>query len=139
MLTEVEITSPKDINYNCFAWALGYSDRWWEPTLEEDMWSTRVTREETLQAYIEAFQEIGYEICYSKSFEEGLKKIAIYKNDMGKPTHAARQLSDDQWTSKIGRWEDVQHGFAENFVIEIHGRTIDYGKIAVIMQRPEDN
>ena len=104
------------IDYNSFAWAAGYSDRWWGTT-SEDFWPTGVTREETLQAYINAYKVIGYEICNSESFEEGFEKIAIYVDDNKKPKHAARQLSNGRWTSKMGRFEDVEHEFSKNLVI----------------------
>ena len=36
-------------------------------------------------------------------------KIAIYAHDDGQPTHAARQLPDGRWTSKMGHLEDIEH------------------------------
>ncbi|MEG3937913.1 hypothetical protein QT995_07085 [Microcoleus sp. S36b_A3] len=29
--TDYQITSPKSQEYNCFAWAAGEEDRWWQP------------------------------------------------------------------------------------------------------------
>ena len=44
----------------------------------------------TLDAFIQAFQSIGYEVCASDNLESGFQKIAIYADSTGKPTHAAR-------------------------------------------------
>jgi hypothetical protein len=27
----------------------------------------------------------------------------------GEPTHAARQLPNGKWTSKLGRWQDIEY------------------------------
>jgi hypothetical protein len=140
MCVEIEITSPETINYNCFAWAAGELNRWWNPDrMGSDYWPSSVTRQESLQAYLEAYQTIGYEICDRYVFEPGFEKIAIYVDDNGKPIHAARQLPNGQWTSKIGMWEDVEHEFSESLVMEIREKIVDYGTIATVMKRPLSN
>jgi hypothetical protein len=140
MCVEIKITSEETINYNCFAWAAGELNRWWNPNpMGSDYWPTGVIRKESLQAYLEAYRTIGYETCDSQRFEPGFEKIAIYVNDNGNPTHAIRQLPNGQWTSKIGMWEDVEHEFSESLVIEIRGQIIDYGTIAKLMKRPLSN
>jgi hypothetical protein len=168
MCVEIKITSPETINYNCFAWAAGELNRWWNPNpnpMSSDYWPPNVREsrfnnvpiallllreidsmagilflrylisKERLQVYLEAYRTIGYETCDSQCFEPGFEKIAIYVNDNGKPTHAARQLPNGQWTSKIGMWEDVEHEFSESLAMEIRGQIIDYGTIAQLMKR----
>ena len=49
-------------------------------------------------------------------------------NVNGIPTHAARQLPDGSWTSKLGQNIDVQHTI---FSIQDG----DYGSVAVFMRR----
>lgn len=56
----------------------------------------------TLDAFIQAFQSIGYEVCASDNLEAGFQKLAIYADYTGKLTHAARQLLNGKWTSKLG-------------------------------------
>ena len=52
----------------------------------------------------------------------------IMSNVNGIPTHAARQLPDGSWTSKLGQNIDVQHTI---FSIQDG----DYGSVAVFMRR----
>jgi hypothetical protein len=93
-------------------------------------------KEETLEAFILAYESEGY----SKSdppnseFEVGFEKVAIYIDDKGVPTHAARQLSNGEWTSKLGSWEDIQHKTLDA-VEDTSGLGLAYGRVAVIMKR----
>jgi hypothetical protein len=38
----------------------------------------------------------------------------------GEPTHAAQQLSNGKWTSKLGRWQDIEHEL-DGLVGEMYG------------------
>ncbi len=69
-----------------------------------------VYREYTVEAYIAAFESIGYSKCDDSSLESGFEKVAIYARG-GEPTHASRQLDDGIWTSKIGRLPEIDHSF----------------------------
>jgi len=40
---------------------------------------------------------------------KGFRKVAIYCDAAGFPTHAAKQLIGDWWESKLGQWERVVH------------------------------
>lgn len=109
METNYRITSPQDVQYNCIAWAAGENDVWWWP---DDMfyahWPDTVPRQVTIEAFIQAFSTKGYYQCDDGSLEKGFEKIALYALNE-KPTHAARQLSDGNWTSKLGRNHDISH------------------------------
>jgi hypothetical protein len=61
-----------------------------------------------LEAFIKLFQSVGYQICENGELETGFQKLALFEKD-GKPTHAARQLADGNWTSKLGAHFDVKH------------------------------
>ena len=51
--TGYRITSPATAGYNCFAWAAGYLDAWWEPDPADDgYWPAGVPREQTLIAIV---------------------------------------------------------------------------------------
>ena len=105
-----EITSPDTIDYNCIAWAAGDDRRWWWPDSQYiEYWPEGVPREVTVEAFQQAFQTIGYEVCPDDSLEPGYQKIAIYADSNGKPTHIARQLENGKWTSKLGQYEDIEH------------------------------
>lgn len=78
----------------------------------------------TLDAFIQAFQSIGYEVGASDNLESGFQKIAIYSDSTGKPTHAARQLLKRKWTSKLGQDEDIEHEILEGLVGEAYGSVV---------------
>lgn len=125
------ITSPSDRNYNCVAWAADDDEHWWWPAYGS-YWPNEVERECTLDRFREAFELQGYEPCDEAHFEAGYTKIAVYVNTAGVPTHAARQTTDGRWTSKLGRFVDIQHeapgdlgGFAGSA----------YGEVGLIMKR----
>lgn len=124
------ITSPLTTEYNCIAWAAGDTDAWWEPDpLYLYFWPDGIPREYSLDAYVNAYETVGYTVCQCPEPEEGYEKIAIYVNPNGKPTHAARQLGSGSWTSKLGELEDIEHHDLEG----LHGQA--YGTVAVFMQR----
>jgi hypothetical protein len=129
--TEYRVTSPPTRRYNCFAWAAGESEQWWNPLEPENpyYWINGVPAELTISAFIQAYRTLGYEPCDRADLEPGFEKIAIYATPDGEPTHAARQLANGQWTSKLGRWEDIEHEL-EGLVCEM------YGSVKQILQRP---
>jgi len=123
-----EITSPKTIKYNCIAWAARSTDRWWQPG---GHWPISSSREDLgVGDLISAFKSLGYEECRDGSFEEGFEKLAIYGSGL-MYTHAARQLPDGRWTSKLGQLEDITHTTTE----AIEGS--DYGEVVQFMKRPD--
>jgi hypothetical protein len=122
------ITSPQDDSYNCIAWAAGDSGNWWWPDPEfEDTWPVGVMREETVEAFHDTFATLGYQVCAQENVEPGFEKIALFALN-GKPKHAARQLNDGTWTSKLGPMEDITH--------ELHDLTgLAYGSVVLLMKR----
>lgn len=70
----------------------------------------------------------------SYDLEAGIEKIAIYVDANGVPTHAARQLADGTWTSKLGEWEDIQHKTLEAME-DSRGLGLGYGKVKLILKR----
>ena len=124
------ITSPESHEYNCIAWAAGDTSAVWWPH-NQYYWPPDINRIETLEAFINAFESLSYNICDSGKFEEGFEKIAIYVKEE-KPKHAARQINAKYWTSKLGPYLDIEH--------EIEGVSDSkYGSIAVFMKRPRSS
>ena len=113
---DYRLASPRDRKYNCIAWAAGDTRRWgWpDPPPEDDgyHWPPGVSNEETLAAFVAAFATLGYLPCEGEAVEFGWEKVALYATADNLPKHAARQLIDGRWTSKLGRWEDIVHGIA---------------------------
>jgi hypothetical protein len=58
--------------------------------------------------------------CLCHALEVGFEKIALYATPDGEPTHAARQLLNGKWTSKLGRWQDIEHEL-DGLVGELYG------------------
>jgi len=127
------VTSQRSKRYNCIAWAAGDSGQWWwpGPNVEEEYWPSSVVRVESLDAFREAFAFLGYEVCPGEDFEPGFEKIALFANEKQIPQHAARQLPNRRWTSKLGLWEDIEHPLRD-----LEG--LAYGTVVLIMKRSID-
>ena len=116
--------------YNCIGWAAGSNVQWWWP-VGRYYWPPDCPREETVAAFICAFGTLGYVECDDDFFEDDFEKIAIYAISMGgilSPTHAARQLRNGHWTSKLGPFEDIEHITPENVNCPTYGTPVCYLK-----------
>jgi hypothetical protein len=127
------VTSPATKDYNCVAWAVGDVSRWWWPDPDPDndavYWPADVDREEKLSAFAAALATLGYQPSGTADLEAGVEKVALFARPDGSPTHAARQLPDGRWTSKLGALSDIEHDLAA-----IAG--VEYGAVARIFARP---
>jgi hypothetical protein len=92
-------------------------------------WPPGARFEETIPAFIEAYTAVGYQSCSDEEFDPALDKVALYADAQGKPTHAARQLDDLCWSSKVGILHLICHPLRA-----LEGE--DYGSVAVILSRP---
>ncbi len=124
-----QITSPKDHRYNCIAFAAGDDRNWWWPdAVGEDTWPAAVARAVTLDAFRDAFATLGYRVCDNDQLEPGYEKIALFAL-AGVPKHAAKQLPNGRWISKLGQSEDIEHA--------LHDLTgVVYGSVVLVMKRP---
>jgi hypothetical protein len=116
------ITSPQDERYNCIAWAAGDSTRWWWPD-DDSYWPPTVERVHSLTAFVAAFMTLGYEVTLDQSHQSDYEKITIYGDDSG-PLHAARQVEDGTWTSKLGPYEDIQHDTVNGVACPTYGNPL---------------
>ena len=119
-----DITSPP-ADYNCIAYAAGDESRWWSHLTGYYWPAERLPRIEALRA---VFETLGYALCDNGELEDGYEKVALYAKGVSW-THASRQLPTGQWTSKLGRGEDIIHPTAQ--ILE--GR--EYGLISCFMRR----
>ncbi len=106
------VTSARTGDYNCIAWAAGDTECWWWPEDPENdaiFWPAEVAQEETLTAFVAVFATMGYAPCGDDAPEDGFEKVALFADGAGTPTHAARQLPNGRWTSKLGFLEDIEH------------------------------
>lgn len=122
--TNYQVTSPATTNYNCIAWAAGEDQFWWWPG---KFWPKDVPPAVTKISFIKAFADKGYEECSGPEVEVGFEKVCLYLK-LGRPTHAARQLANGSWTSKLGMSFDISH--------ELEGlEGSKYGKPAIYLRR----
>lgn len=132
--TGYKVTSPADPYYNCFAWAAGETQLWWAPptdpfgSFKKSYWPPGVAQENTLEAFIQAYATIGFAVCDNAELEPDFEKIVIYTTN-GIPDHAARQLPNGKWTSKIGDLEDIEHA------LDAFEGGKYFGKVACVLKR----
>jgi hypothetical protein len=127
-------TEPPDPKYNCIAWAAGRTDKWWDPAEPEEgddnlYWPENVPRDHKVTSLIMALESVGFIICADGCLEDGIEKIAAYA-DGPEYTHAARQLENGKWTSKMGPDERIEHDTPEDVVGPA------YGQVTAFMKRP---
>lgn len=106
-------TSAATKRYNCIAFAVGDTHRkWWPDPMHTAYWPQAAPRETSIEAFIVAFQQLGYSPCENPEYEPGYEKVALFA-DASRPTHAARQLTkgshEGRWCSKLGDGIDVAH------------------------------
>lgn len=123
-----DVTSGIDAQYNCIAFAAGITNQKWWPTFQPDFyWPRNAPKVNSLNSFLVAFADLGYEECDNGDYESGYEKVAFYARN-GVPTHAARQVGRDKWQSKLGNWYDIEH--TKDAV-----SSGDYGKIEKYMRR----
>ena len=114
-----EITSEISDTYNCVAWAAGDDANWWSHA-PGSYWPSAVDRSPEVSALVQVFGALGFSLSETNDVEAGFRKIAVYALS-GEWTHAARQLEDGRWTSKVGQFEDITHPSLENLTGEAYG------------------
>ena len=107
---------------------------WWPDPYGIGAWPANAPREVTVDAFVRAFEVLGYQACGDGLLEIGYEKVAIFAvRDMGgslTPTHAAKQLRDGSWSSKLGDFEDIEHPALD----AVNGPT--YGTAVRFVRRP---
>jgi hypothetical protein len=119
-------TSPSTPDYNCIAWAAEDALNWWEPdSIGAYYWPADVPRVVSLEAFQKAYGTLGYHVCPDAAFEPGFEKVAVYASSTGEPTHAARQLPNGRWTSKLGQDVDIEHTL-DGLISDVYGAPAVY-------------
>lgn len=124
-----EVTSPENPGYNCIAWAAGNSDSWWQAiTAPGYYWPDNVPWDGRVESVAEVFKQLEFEECSGDTLEAGYEKVAVYGQN-GEYEHAARQLPDGKWTSKLGFYKDIQHSTLQGLI------GTEYGSIVKILRK----
>jgi hypothetical protein len=87
-----------------------------------------VPRREDLPTFIAAFATLGYAVCPDGELESGFEKVALFADAHGRPKHAAKQLPNGKWSSKLGLEEDISH-----ILWGLEGA--DYGNVVQYLKR----
>jgi hypothetical protein len=122
------VTSPESVDYNCIAWSVKDTERWWQPGV---YWPTKSQSDDYgLGILVEAFRSLGFEECDDGTLENGYEKVALYGSTF-LYTHAARQLLNGNWTSKLGRSEDIEHDTPDDLAGGVYGEVRQYMRRAI--------
>lgn len=122
------VTSKDTEDYNCIAWAAGETDRkWGHPGAPYYFWPDGIPNNQSVDAYKAAYATCGFVECADAVLEAGYVRIAIYAhgNDV---QHAARQLSNGEWTSKLGDGWDIEHVDLNGVESAIYGQPVAFMK-----------
>ena len=121
---EFEIICPVSDRYNCIAYTAGDTSQPWsdEP---EDYWPPQVARSPTVQGLENLFRWLGFKKCRGPRPETGYQKVALY-GSKGLWEHAALQMPDGRWRSKLGRGMLIQHESPHSLAGETYGRPQAY-------------
>ena len=121
-------TSDPD-DYNCIAYAIGDTSDWWS---HEKKYKWVGDRSPLIEALVNVFIAKGYKKCLCASRERGYEKVALYaKGHLW--THAAIQLENGRWSSKLGGLEDIEHETAGCICND------EYGEVYCYMKRPKSS
>ena len=127
-IDDFEIVSDQTIYYNCIAWAMGDDKHIWWPN-DQVYWPPKIPLHLSVDTFAQAFAVQGYSICSDPKLENSLEKVALFCDANRLPLHAARQLPDGLWTSKLGESYDITHTLNS-----LEGPK--YGKVSTIFSRP---
>ena len=104
---DFEIVERASEQYNCIAYAAGDTTKSWWPN-GIDYWPPWATRDNRMESLKEAFAGLRYEQCDDSNVEEGYQKVALY-GFQGRFEHAAVQMPNGRWRSKMGRGPIIEH------------------------------
>jgi hypothetical protein len=126
-----KLTSWSTSRYNCIAWAADDPFRRWWPGMRSFYWPSEAIDDNSIVAFIDAFHKrLHYDCCNDGLLEPGFEKVAFYASPNGEPLHAARQLPDGSWTSKMGMayWPDIHHDTLDVVSGPAYGTPVCYMK-----------
>ena len=112
------LDQPSDL-YNCIAYAAGDTSKRWDPN-GNYYWPPYATRDSRIESLKEVLAGLGYEPCDDSYLEDGYQKVALYEVQ-GEAKHAAVQMSNGRWRSKMGQGPVVEHRSPESLSGGMYG------------------
>lgn len=135
--TGYQVTSCRADEPNCIGWALNDGHCWDPLGLAQGThfyhWLDDLPANFLVETITELFYRHGFTNCPDGALEPGVEKVAIYfDRHKQEVSHAARQLPNGHWTSKLGRGRDIEH----NTLDALEGEQGDsYGVVVKFMRR----
>ncbi len=126
-----EIINKPTETYNCIAYAAKDTSKWWS-AFGTRYWPDYATRSERMGSLVEVFAGLGYQQCEDSGLESGYEKVALYE-EQGEWKHAARQMPNGRWRSKMGEGPLIEHRSPESLAGGI------YGEPTTCMRRPANH
>ena len=123
-----EIVGQPSGRYNCIAYAAGDASEWWGVEEEDYYWPDYATRSDSIESLVEVFAGLGFRQCQDSSLESGYEKVALYE-ERGMWMHAALQIPNGHWRSKMGGGPIIEHLSPESLSDGM------YGSASVYMRR----
>ena len=109
---DFEIVEEPSSRYNCIAYAAGRADDWWWPD-GINYWPPWATLTDRIASLVEVFAGLGYEQCDDSRAQAGYQKVALYEVQ-GEMKHAAAQMPNSRWRSKMGQGPVIEHRSPES-------------------------
>ena len=125
---DFEIVDQPSDAYNCIAYAANDTGQRWDPNTG-DYWPPWVPGNNLMDSLKQVFAGLGYEECEDSRLEDGYLKVALYE-EQGEAKHAAVQMPNGHWRSKLGYGPLIEHRSPES----LSGGM--YGEATVFMRRP---
>ena len=116
---DFQIVDQPSRRYNCIAYAAGDTTEWWWPD-GINYWPPWATRDNRMGSLKEVFAGLGYDPCDDSDAEDGYQKVALYEV-WGKFEHAAAQMPNGRWRSKMGRGPVIEHRSPESLSGGMYG------------------
>lgn len=132
-----EVTSKRNVNFNCIAWAMRLCDRWVDTQdTAGHWWPVQLDAiSPTQDGLITAFESLKFVKCDNSEPEFFYDKVALYYHPITKGwTHAARIISVTEYHSKLGGLWDIHHSNGS----VLHNPkylNVTYGSVYQIMKR----
>jgi hypothetical protein len=104
---EFRIVGPSSHDYNSFAFAAHDVSRWWYPH-PVYYWPIESLTEDPA-TFRAAYEAVGFQVTEHPALEAGWERVALYISSHSVVAHAARQMRDGTWISKLGAAELIQH------------------------------
>ena len=124
-----ETVAPPSDDYNCIAYAANDTGKRWDYHLGR-YWPPWATRSSSMQSLKEVFAGLQYEECNDGNHEAGYQKLALYEAG-GAAQHAAVQMPNGRWRSKMGPGPVIEHDSPESLSGGMYGEPTVFMRRAV--------